>query len=177
MSAETPSCEIRAATVKIEQPASFLAALRRISHDSGTHIICFNAGMIASRKHVLSAVAHAVRSFETGRAISNTVEIEALLYASGSRQCSDAAEFGVHAGENRLWVCCFPAECARTAWSALEDVLRFVDAGAFEIPDPEKRERLIHIFGITEDELRSIPHRCDITDLVLERVALLDATK
>ena len=101
-----PRCTIR-------DLAAFLRDLRAVAADHDTHIICFNADMIAGRVHALSAVARAVRAFEEGDTISNTLEMESLLFAAGSRQCNIAASFGIHEGENRVYICCFPerAEC------------------------------------------------------------------
>ena len=42
--------------------------------------------------------------------ISNSFEMEALLFAAGSRQCLVAALFGIQEGENRIFVCSYPAK-------------------------------------------------------------------
>ena len=55
-----------------------------------------------------AAVAQAARAFQEGTNISNTLEMEALLYAAGSRQCNIASSFGIHEGENRIYLCCSP---------------------------------------------------------------------
>ena len=65
--------------------------------------------MLASRAHAQSAVEHAVRSYQEGTAISNTIEMESLLYTAGSRQCNIASSFGVHNGVNHLYVCWYPS--------------------------------------------------------------------
>ncbi|MDD1702689.1 MAG: KEOPS complex subunit Cgi121, partial [Methanoregula sp.] len=138
-----------------------------------THIVCFDAEKMAGRRHAEMAIRHAYRSFSNGTAISNSPEMEALLYAAGTRQCSLAVSFGLHEGENCLYVCCCPDSPG--AWEALASCLHFTPEPSGEIP-PEKAARLAALFAITADELAAAG--CDrLQDLVLERVALLDVSK
>jgi KEOPS complex subunit Cgi121 len=132
--------------------------------------------MVAGTDHVRAAVDHAVRSFREGNAISNTLEMEALLYAAGSRQCNIGASFGIHEGENRLWVCCLP-DSREEVFTALEPVMQFVSGDSWNGIDQEKEERLMKLFDITQEELQTQQDRSRIIDLVLERVALLDVLR
>ena len=175
MSGDTTTCEIRAALCSIDDKRSFLLILKTIAQQFETHIICFDADMLAGRRHAESAVLHAVRSFGEGNEISNTLEMEALLYAAGSRQCNIAASFGLHEGENRLWVCCYPS--GTEVWDALTTVLQVQEEGFREDLDQKKREKLMKIFEITPEELDSLDNKDRIADLVLERVALLDVLR
>ena len=175
MSAGDRTCEIRAALCSIDDKPGFLLRLKEVAWRCNTHLICFNADMLAGRRHAESAVLHAVRSFESGDAISNTLEMEALLYAAGSRQCNVAASFGIHEGENRLWVCCYPS--AESMWDALTPVLQFCDANAWDGMDHKKRERLMQIYEITPEELETLDKGDRLADLVLERVALLNVLR
>jgi len=161
---------IRAARCTIHDRAAFLRDLQAIAAGYDTHIICFNADVIAGRAHAAMAVALAVRAFQEGAAISNTLEMEALLFASGSRQCSIAAAFGVHEGENRLFVCCFPAR--EPIWAALVPLLQFTDEN-WDVVDPKKRAILMMMFMISPEEIAAAGRDDRIVDLVLERVALL----
>ena len=175
MNAEMTSCEIRAARCTIEDRDAFLHMIREIARQYHINIICFNADMLAGRRHAESAVRHAVRSFEAGDHISNTLEMEALLYAAGSRQCSTAATFGFHEGENHLWICSYPSSA--TGWEALASVMHYVEGELFEGMDQKKQESLMQLFNITADELGSLESTDRISDLVLERVALLDVIR
>lgn len=175
MREETNTCEIRAALCRIDDKGAFLQVLKTISQRFNTHIICFNADMIAGKRHVESAVLHAVRSFRRGDAISNTLEMEALLYAAGSRQCNVAASFGIRKGENRLWVCCYPP--GGGVWETLTTILQLQDRDTWEGIDQKKQEKLMQIFEITPAELDSLDNTDRIVDLVLERVALLDVLR
>jgi len=165
---------IRAARSSIRDPAAFLRDLRAVAANHDTRIICFNADMIAGRVHAATAVARAVRAFEEGVTISNTLEMEALLFAAGSRQCTIAASFGIHKGENRVYICCFPARAE--VWVALEPLFRFVQEN-WDTIDPDKMKQLMETFAISPDEITAAGGNGRIVDLVLERVALLEVIR
>jgi KEOPS complex subunit Cgi121 len=175
MNGDTTACDIRAALCSVADKPGFLLILKEIAQKFNTHIICFNADMLAGRRHAESAVLHAVRSFRKGSAISNSLEMEALLYAAGSRQCSIAASFGIHEGENHLWVCCYPP--GEGVWDALTTVINVQDGAPWEGVDQKKREKLIQIFEISTEESDTDERPDRIADLVLERVALLDVIR
>jgi KEOPS complex subunit Cgi121 len=175
MTVKNATVEIRAAACCIADKPGFLKVLAGIAREYHTHIICFNADKLAGRLHAGAAVRHAIRSFAEQKNISHTIEMEALLYAAGSRQCNVAAGFGIGTGEIRLWVCCYPPVPA--AWDVLAAHLRFEDGAAWDLIDQEKRERLMQLYDITREELDTGDGRDRIADLVLERVALLDVLR
>jgi KEOPS complex subunit Cgi121 len=164
------SYEMRTGIFEVENCDLFLPALRKIAQDNNTTIICFDADSIAGRKHADAAIRHALRSFHEGAPIANALEMEALLYASGSRQCSVATAFGIHTGVNRAYVCCCP-RCERV-WDALSPFVKWIDVG-WEGIDPEKRCRLKALFSISDEEIAAAGE-LRFADLVLERVALLE---
>jgi KEOPS complex subunit Cgi121 len=166
--------DIRPARCTIRDPAAFLCDLRAVAADHDTRIICFNADMIAGRVHAASAVGRAVRAFEEGVTISNTLEMESLLFAAGSRQCNTAASFGIHEGANRLYICCYPEQAG--VWAALEHLFRFVREN-WDTIDPEKRGLLMETFAISPEEITAAGGDRRIVDLVLERVALLQVVR
>lgn len=168
------ACDIRAARCSIRDQAAFLRDLRAIATAHSTHIICFNADMIAGRIHAATAVANAVRVFDEGIAISNTLEMESLLFAAGSRQCNTAASFGIHAGENRVYICCIPVQ--PEVWKALEPHFLFVQEDWDSI-DSGKRDRLRETYAISQEEIAAAGGDERIIDLVLERVALLQVMR
>jgi KEOPS complex subunit Cgi121 len=96
--------------------------------------------------------------------------MEALLYASGSRQCSVASSFGIHDGKNRAYICCCPASTG--VWEALSPLVRFVDED-WETLAPERRAKLKELFSIPEEEIAAAGES-RFADLVIERVALLE---
>ena len=165
---------IRAAVCTVHDLTACLQSLRSVAAEHDTHIICFNADMLAGRVHAVSAVERAVRAFEERRNISNNLEMECLLFASGSRQCSIAASFGIHEGENRMYICCYPVQAK--IWEGLEPLLHFVQE-RWDIIDPEKRARLMKTFSISPEEITAAGGNERIVDLVLERVALLQVLR
>ena len=164
------TCDVRTATCFVGDRVAFLQKIRAIAESFDTHIICFNAGMLAGKRHARTALRHAVRSFHNGSIVSNTLEMEALLFAAGSRQCSVAALFGVHDGENTVFVCCYPTRDG--VWDALKPLMSVTDENR-DLIDPHKRAYLMKLFGITEEEIATCSGDC-ITELVLERIALLE---
>lgn len=166
--------DIRAARCTVHDLTAFLQDLRSIAADYDTHIICFNADMLAGKVHAVSAVERAVRAFEEGVNISNNLEMECLLFAAGSRQCSIAASFGIHEGENQMYICCYPARAKVLV--ALEPLFRFVEDN-WDTLDPEKRRRLMKTFSISTGEIAAAGGNERFVDLVLERVALLQVSR
>lgn len=149
---------------------SFLEAMQKNGLSSGCRIVCFNRGMMAGKRHVESAVSHALRSFDSGNAIARRLEVEALLYAAGTRQTGLIGPFGIRTGENECYLCIIPA--SDRVFSGLEPLVGGHIDEDWEGMDPLKEDRLVRFFGITPAEIR-ICGREKIVDLILERVALL----
>jgi len=167
--------KIRAATCVINDRSEFLGAVRAISHSFGTHIICFDAEKLAGVAHARMAVAHAARSWASESPIAKTFEMEALLYAAGSRQTSLGSSFGVHTGRNRMYVCCSPF--CEGVWEELSSLMFFFDeSDPWGIIDREKESALMRLFDINPLELSTLVGEA-IQDLVLERVALLEVSR
>jgi len=165
-----PTFEIRTATFCVKNRENLLYTLRQIARDHETTIVCFDANLLVGRQHAEAAMYHAVRSFYGEATIANSLEMEALLYASGTRQCSSATRFGVHNGENNSYVCCCPPR--KNVWIALLQLMTFEDTG-WDSLDSEKRSRLKILFSISDEELSTVGE-LRFSDLVLERVALLE---
>ena len=161
---------IRTAVLRVSSCSGFLRNIREIAKARGTHIICFNADLMAGRAHGEAALKRAIRAVGDGTAISSSLEMEALLYASGSRQCSAAERFGIHEGMNRAYVCLSPA--VEAAFRDLSALVEFVDED-WETIGEEKAARLREAFGITPGEIDAAGTD-RFRDLVLERVALLE---
>lgn len=170
MSVNDSSWDMRTATCIIENRITFLQNIRAIGESFNTHIICFNAEMLAGQRHAQAALNHAVRSFHNGSMVSNTLEMEALLFAAGSRQCSIASLFGVHEGNNSMFVCCYPIRDG--VWDALLSLMNITNQD-WENIDCQKHAYLMDLFGITNEEIAVCSKDC-ITELVLERIALLE---
>lgn len=164
-------CEIRIAVFRVSGCARFLGNVRAIAAAHGTRIVCFNTDLMAGRAHAEAALARALRAVHSGTAISASLEMEALLSASGNRQCSVAERFGIREGENRAYVClCPPVE---SAFGDLAGIVEFVDED-WETISEEKAGRLREAFGITSAELAAAGGADRLRELILERVALLE---
>ena len=162
--------DIRKVCVNVADVGSFIRTLREIADPCTTHIVCFNAEMVAGSAHVEAALMHAVRAGQRGTRISHSLEMEALLFAAGSRQCSEAMKFGVHRGLNRIYICICPSSDA--AWSALHPLFHESNEDWEEI-SLKKQKLLIDLFAITPEEIQAAGV-ARLRDLVLERVALLE---
>ena len=163
-------CGIRSAVVTVDDPADLLVAIRAIAEKYSTHIILFDQDRMAGRRHAKAALDHAARSCREQRMIARTFEMEALLYAAGSRQCTVGREFGIHKGENHCYVCLCPE--VPEAWNALSAHLTMTPDHE-ETISPEKQARLMDLFSITRAEL-DVVGEDRLSELVLERVALLE---
>ena len=163
-------CEVVQFIFEVKDESEFLSRVRRIADEHEIAIICFNADLMAGTVHVMAALEHAARSFYGENRISNSFEMEALLYAAGTRQCQIASDLGIHHGENRCYVCfcppCTPAE------EELQGLGRPVDED-WEQMSEEKKSRLMERFLITPEEIETIKPE-QFRELVVERVALLD---
>lgn len=165
--------EIGQVCFQVQDIENFLSWLRGLSHRNGVSIVCFHAELMAGQEHVISAMFHAIRALKKGTCISGSFEIEALLYAAGSRQCLDAVKFGIHRGLNNCYLCILPTN--PLVWSELLTVMT-KSSEDWGIMTDEKMNTLISLFGITNEEI-AVTGKDRITDLVLERVALLDVNK
>ena len=168
---ETPveKYEIRKARVTIDDRNQFLQIIQGVARLHSLHIICFDAHKMAGRDHAKAAIHHSQRSFFSGKPISNSFEMEALLFAAGTRQCQVAASFGIKEGENTMFVCAYPEN--EQVWPDLSRHMHFVDEMCDDMT-PQKEERLVSLFNITQEELEVVG-RDRIIDLILERIALL----
>jgi KEOPS complex subunit Cgi121 len=164
--------EVRTAVFRVASCARFLQELRAIGAARGTRIVCFNADLMAGRAHAETALGRALRAVRAGTAISASLEMESLLSASGNRQCSVAERFGLHEGVNRAYVCLCPP--AAGAFDDLAALVEFVEEDWETISD-EKAGRLREAFGITASELAAAGGAGRLREIVLERVALLEA--
>jgi KEOPS complex subunit Cgi121 len=165
--------EIRQAKITVYDRDVFLRTIQAIARLYSTHIVCFDADKLAGRDHAEAALHHAQRSFFSERPISNSFEMEALLFAAGSRQCLVAALFGIQEGENRMFVCTFPAN--EEIWKDLAYHMHFVTETWDEMT-PDKEARLMILFSITQEEL-DVVGRDRMKDLILERISLLHVNR
>jgi KEOPS complex subunit Cgi121 len=166
----------------------FLDRLGDVGSEHDCAVQAFDARYVAGREHLEAAVEHANRAFERGENVARDRAVEILLYAAGRRQIDRALTMGVGEGERPVVVV---VDCedgaggvggdagddvdgdaeAATA-DAVADLLTPADALDAATTD---REAVREFFDVTDAELAATD--ADLTDLVRERVALLDVEK
>lgn len=167
-----PEYEVRMARMEIASVPGHLAELRRAADQAGVRIICMNAEMMAGRRHAEEAIRQALRAEKEGSMTARSLEMEVLLYASGQRQTSIAMGFGLHEGGMIAWIGMVPP--SEEAWRTIGDLIT---------PCPDESEipvcripALQKLYSITDEEIGTVG-RERITDLVIERTALLNILK
>ncbi|UUX91302.1 KEOPS complex subunit Cgi121 [Methanoplanus endosymbiosus] len=95
------------AEVVISDEKDFLSSIRQISVENDVYITFFDADYIAGKEHIESAFLHGLRAFYEGDNISRTPDMEVLLYAAGTRQCSCAVKIGLKKGVKEYYILIF----------------------------------------------------------------------
>jgi len=125
--------------------------------------------MVVSERHVFYAAEKAIAAFQEGRNVAKDLGIEILRYASGQRQIEKALSLGVSDATERV---------ALLIVDDLEDdEVRRIASTLIEPDDLGIRfdaERVRRFYDISEAEIEAAGED-RIPDLVLERVALVDA--
>ncbi|MDD1671972.1 MAG: KEOPS complex subunit Cgi121 [Methanomicrobiales archaeon] len=165
--------EVKGGYAEIFDVDEFLRAIRAIGIARACRVVCLDADRLAGTPHAVAAVIHAMRAWDRRSGIADSIEMEILCYASGSRQCSAAQTFGIHRGSNRLYIAVFPPK--QGAVKDLQKLVTFTNDCWDELTG-EKRRRLGELFHITSLELAAAGEE-KFRELVLERVALLDVYK
>ncbi len=98
-------CSVGRAELSVKDIPECLKAVKKVADAENVYIICLNADCVAGYGHIESAVFHAKRSWYEDKPIANSFEMEVLLYTGARRQCNEIGEFGLHKGNNDLFVC------------------------------------------------------------------------
>jgi len=157
-------------TVETDNVASTLKTVTDIAESCESSTVIIDAAKVAGKRHIEAAVHHAKRSFATGTAIARTLPMEILVYVSGQRQCSFAAKFGLHSGYNTVYTVIEGGDEQKTA-----DLLKQSVLTEGPVKDAEKTV-LMQEFEISAEELEVVGTG-RIEELVIERIALIDAWK
>lgn len=158
----------------IDERSGFLNFLQETGKRYGVTIVCLNREMIAGSSHVETTLKHASRAWNEGKNIARSLEIEVLLYAAGSRQTGKIGPFGPKVGNNDCYLCIIPplGEVVTTLLSRMEEVKN----EDWNEMTEDKKNRLIHFFSITPEELE-VSGEEKIIDLICERSSLLTVYK
>jgi len=152
-------------TPKTRNKEAFLGALREAQDRHGCVIQAMDASMVVSERHAAFAAEKAVRAFAERRNVAKDLGLEILRYASGQRQIDRALSMGVSEASRRV------ALIVMENGTPLEvsDIIDLDDAG------PRwSRAAVKEAFEIGDAEIEAAGEE-RIPDLVLERVALIDA--
>jgi KEOPS complex subunit Cgi121 len=158
----------------IDDLDSFLARLDEVAAEHGVTVQAFDARYVVGRGHLERAVELADRAIARGENVARERGVEILLYAAGRRQIDDALAMGVREGRTPTAVVVSDAAGDDSAEAAAaDDVAGLLDPAP--TLDDYDADRVRAFFDVTEAELDATDG--DLSDLVAERVALLDVEK
>ncbi|WP_049969198.1 KEOPS complex subunit Cgi121 [Haladaptatus cibarius] len=158
--------------VTIDDLDDFLSHIGDIADESDCAIQAFDARYVAGRDHLESAVEHANRAFDRGENVARDRAVEILLYAAGRRQINQGLEMGVSTGKQQVVVVVDgkQEDDENKAVAAIFDLIEPADT----LGNPDC-EIIFDFFDVSERELAATS--ASLTDLVCERVALLEVEK
>ncbi|MDZ7689212.1 MAG: KEOPS complex subunit Cgi121 [Halobacteriales archaeon] len=159
-------------TAVVEDTDDFLDALDELREEHGVAVQAFDARYVVSRLHLEEAVEKAKRSFERGENVADTLSMEILLYAAGTRQIDVATRMGMRPGEHdAVFVLVGDEEAEKEASVEVRRMTHEPDGFVYG-----DETCLLDFFGVTGDETDAVGDD-RLEYLVLERVALLDVNK
>ncbi|UCH01313.1 MAG: hypothetical protein JSV20_05360 [Candidatus Bathyarchaeota archaeon] len=149
---------------------------------SNIPIQLFDADFIAGKKHLFFASLNALKAFKQKNNISDSLEIESLIYASGQRQINIAIEMvGIKLTTSRIAVLIFLSN--NEDYKKIEKTVSEIIQGTrydrvLKIEDKDKIKKLKKTFHITTLELEAIINKNTtledaLTKSIIERGAIL----
>ena len=152
------------------------ALVKAVSEATAPHVVqIMDAGKVAGCDHLFMAAVNAAKSTETGLAVSKSITVEAILYASAQDQITKAlAMLGITAKSTTVALIVFaPSRTeAEKAYAKAAKLLEKEDDSVLEIDD-SKVASLRKTYGIGELELRAAGGPASLGRLIVERGALL----
>ncbi len=161
--------------VKIKTVEDTLKKLRTLTGDVLFQL--FNADMVACSRHLYYAAVNAVKAMEVGAAVSKSLDVETLLYASCQDQISKAIKFmGISSNTSRVAVLVFAHDETEAVSKAnlISEYLGVMDDEVLSV-NKIKYKILKKTFGISEkaiDTLGMDPYD-GLASLIIEKGALL----
>jgi KEOPS complex subunit Cgi121 len=152
------------------------ALVKTVSEATAPHPVqIMDADKVAGCDHLFMAAVNAVKSTETGLAVSKSITVEAILYASAQDQITKAiALLGVTAKSKAVALMVFAPSKAEVegAYRKAANILGEEDDSVLEIDDA-KAASLRKTYGIKDVELKAAGGLIALGRLVVERGALL----
>ena len=170
--------------VHIDNVDIFLKQIKSTAHPASAQIL--DAQHVAGKPHLLFAFLNALKSHQSGQAISKNLDMETLLYVSGSRQITRAIEMlGITPHTSTIALIIF-ALTANEVKEAENKITLLVpgsrDDTVLEVTNQEKYLNLMKTFGVTELEIKTVSGSGlskyeTLTWLIVERVSLLSTKR
>lgn len=152
--------------------AELILVLKKLQLQHDCVIQALDADKVVSDKHLLFAAEKAIRAFAEGRNIAKDLGVEILRYASGERQIERALSMGLSSTTQRVALILSSRSsepCGRMPGaSELSSIVEEDGLGC-----SFKAAAVKEAFRISQEEIEAAGED-RISDLVLERVALVD---
>ncbi len=169
--------------VRIAEVDLFFSDAKKLSANACVQF--FNADSIAGIDHLKFAAINALTAFKNKLAISNSIAMETLLYASAQHQIKDSLkQIGISPKSRRVAVLIL-SETPEQSLMILDSVSGLLhgkrDDSVIEFTD-KKIGRTKRFFGISESEIKARnkgkhAEKEALIDLVIEHMALLTAQR
>jgi tRNA threonylcarbamoyladenosine modification (KEOPS) complex Cgi121 subunit len=152
------------------------ALVKTITEATSPHTAqILDATKVSGKDHLYMAAVNAAKSMETGMAVSKSIAVEALLYASTQDQIMKAlAMMGLKVGSTDVALIVFAnsRDDAEKAYVKAAEVLGKEDDSVLEM-NKEKAVSLRKAYGIGDEELDAAGGQENLSRLIIERGALL----
>ncbi len=161
--------------VEVVDVDATLEGIRRLAGDTAFQL--FDAEMVAGWRHLFHAAVNAALATQHGSAVSNSVDVETLLYASCQDQISKAFTLmGLSPHVKNVGVLVISEDSAEAERLATE-IAEHIGSPDDTVLDmtPEKFERLRAVFEVSDEALAAVggdPYE-SLTSLIVEMGALL----
>jgi len=165
--------------VRISNLEGFFETVRKKA--GNTQVQFFDANLIAGWKHIYFATLNALNAFKNKQNFSNSLAMEALLFASAQRQIRRAMELiGIKPTSSRVAVLIVDEEEGKAS-ATLETISGILfgerDDSVLDLTD-EKVEDIRELFNVSDLELKAKVEKEGLEkeallDLIIERAALL----
>ena len=170
-------CMIKVVGAKgtVEDVDVFLKQVMDFSRNRSFVVQVFDADVIFGKKHLVSAVEHAVRAFDRKTNTTNSLSMEILLYASGERQLKLAIpKVGIKNGRRNI-AFVFVKDIKEVDDSLIEKLLRDLSLTRDDTVLDGDVDTL-RKFGLDERQIKTVT-KAKYGDLILEKVAMVDIIK
>jgi KEOPS complex subunit Cgi121 len=157
----------------IRERADLILALRDLQLGRNCIIQAFDADKVVSEEHISFATEKAFAAISEKRNVAKDAGMEIMRYASGERQIERALSMGVSNSTKRIALI-LAASADECRWPNASEISRVLDVDGQGCSFC--REAIKETFNITQEEIDAVGAD-RIEDLVIERVALVDANR